>query len=62
MSKKPNSEVIQDVDLIKIKTIKEKHVEQLLDDSKFSEADVELLYPRDGAWAQIHALPQLLID
>ena len=113
MSKnKTVNEVVQDDDLIKIKTIKVKHLDQLLDtiqtvgeEPKFSEGEVEMLYyikgrdvilcrsksdghlravraitivisavenatvskdgwqaARDGAWARIYALPQLLID
>ena len=111
MSKKHKpTNVAQDADLIKIKVIKEKHFDQLLDpvyhgEPKFSEDQVEFLYyvrsrdavlcrskynghlravcamtivrsavedpavgpnawkeARNGAWARIHALPQLLID
>jgi hypothetical protein len=51
MSKKhkPSNEVVQDDDLIKVKVVKKKHFDQLLDpvchgESKFSEDQVEFLY------------------
>ena len=112
MSKKakPTNNPVQDLDLIQVKVVKEKHFDQLLDpvyhgEPKFSEDQVEFLYyvrsrdavlcrskynghlravcamtivrsavedpavspdawkeARNGAWARIHALPQLLID